>query len=96
MKGSLLTVVVSVIALSFGLILGYLLNRYLSRARVESAEAEAKRLLTEAQTRAKELVLAAKDEALKLRDREKAPRSPERGGKAAEAARGHRPQDGAH
>ena len=68
MKGLLLTVVVSVIALSFGLILGYLLNRYLSRARVESAEAEAKRLLTEAQTRAKELVLAAKDEALKLRD----------------------------
>jgi ribonuclease Y len=58
----------SVIALSFGLILGYLLNRYLSQARIESAEAKAKRLLAEARTESKELVLAAKDEALKFRD----------------------------
>ncbi len=58
----------SVIALSFGLILGYLLNRYLSQARIESAEAKAKRLLAEAQTKSKELMLAAKDEALKFRD----------------------------
>ncbi len=72
MNGLLLTVAVSVIALSLGLILGYLLNRYLSRARAESAETEARRLLDEAQTKSKELVLAAKDEALKFRDQAEA------------------------
>lgn len=72
MQGLPLTIVGSVIALLFGLILGYLLSRYLSRSRVESAEAQAKRLLAEAQTESKELVLAAKDEALKIRDRAEA------------------------
>ena len=72
MNGLPLIIVSSVIALSFGLILGYLLNRYLSQSRIESAEAEAKRLLTEAQTKSKELVLAAKDEALKFRDQAEA------------------------
>jgi ribonuclease Y len=67
-----LTIAGSVIALSFGFILGYLLNRYLSQARIESAQAEAKRLLAEAQTQSKELVLAAKDEALKFRDQAEA------------------------
>ncbi|MFQ5813972.1 MAG: ribonuclease Y [Anaerolineae bacterium] len=68
MNGLPLAIAGSVIALSFGLILGYLLNRYLSQARIESAEAKAKRLLAEAQTKSKELVLVAKDEALKFRD----------------------------
>ena len=72
MNGLPLIIVSSVIALSFGLILGYLLNRYLSQSRIESAEAEAKRLLGEAQTKSKELVLAAKDEALKFRDQAEA------------------------
>jgi ribonuclease Y len=72
MNGLPLTIAGSVIALSFGLILGYLLNRYLSRSRVESAQAAAKRLLAEAQTKSKELVLAAKDEALKIRDQAEA------------------------
>jgi ribonuclease Y len=72
MNGLSLAIAGSVFALSLGLILGYLLNRYLSQARIESAAAEAKRLLAEAQTRAKELVLAAKDEALKFRDQAEA------------------------
>ena len=72
MNGLPLAIAGSVIALSFGLILGYLLNRYLSQARIESAEAKAKRLLAEAQTKSKELVLAAKDEALKFRDQAEA------------------------
>jgi ribonuclease Y len=67
-----LTIISSVISLSFGLIVGYLLNRYLSQSRIESAQAEARRVLTEAQTRSKELVLAAKDEALKFRDQAEA------------------------
>jgi len=72
MNGLPLAIAGSVIALSLGLILGYLLNRYLSQARIESAEVGAQRLLAEAQTRAKELVLAAKDEALKFRDQAEA------------------------
>ncbi len=67
MNGLPLVVISSVIALSFGLIVGYLINRYLNQKRIESAEAEAKRLLSDAQTESKELVLAAKDEALKFR-----------------------------
>jgi ribonuclease Y len=72
MNGLPLTVAGLVIALLFGLILGYLLNRYLSRARLESAEAKVKRLLTEAQTKSKELILVAKDEALKFHDQAEA------------------------
>jgi ribonuclease Y len=72
MNGLPLAIAGSVIALSLGLILGYLLNRYLSQARIESAEVEAKRLLAEAKTKAKELVLAAKDDALKFRDQAEA------------------------
>jgi len=72
MNGWPLTIVVSVIALSSGLILGYLLNQYLSRSRVESAQTEVKRLLAEAQTKSKELVFAAKDQALKFRDQAEA------------------------
>jgi ribonuclease Y len=67
-----LMIVSSVISLSFGLIVGYLLNRYLGQSRMESAQAEARRVLTEAQTKSKELVLAAKDEALKFRDQAEA------------------------
>ncbi len=72
LSGFPLVVVGSVIALSLGVILGYLLNRYLSQARLESAEAKAKRLMAEAQTKSKELLLAAKDEALKFRDQAEA------------------------
>ena len=72
MKGLPLTIAISVIALLFGLIVGYLLNRYLNRGRIESAGAEVKRLLAEAQTKSKELVLTAKDEALKFRDQAEA------------------------
>jgi ribonuclease Y len=59
-------------ALLFGLILGYLLNQYRNRSRLESAETEVKRLLEEAQTESKELVLVAKDEALKIRSQAEA------------------------
>ena len=72
MNGLPLIIAGSVIALLGGLILGYLLNQYLGRSRVESAEVEVKRLLAEAQTESKELVLAAKDEALKIRDQAEA------------------------
>ncbi len=62
----------SMMALLFGLVLGYLLNQYRNRSRLESAEAEVKRLLEGAQTESKELVLVAKDEALKIRSQAEA------------------------
>ncbi len=58
----------AIIALLLGFTLGFLLSNYLSRSRVESAKAEAQRLLAEAQTKSRELVLAAKDEAIKIRN----------------------------
>ncbi len=72
MRELLLTIASSVIALLFGLIVGYLLNRYLNRRHIESTEVEVKHLLAEAQTKSKELVLAAKDEGLKFRDQAEA------------------------
>ena len=53
---------------TLGLVLGYLIRGYLGRAKLMSSRAEAERLLEEAQTRYKEMILAAKDEALKIRD----------------------------
>ncbi len=66
------TMMVSIVTLLFGLILGYLLNQYRSRSRLESAETEVRRLLEEAQTQSKELLLAAKDEAIRMRSQAEA------------------------
>lgn len=72
MSGLPLIIGGAIVVLLLGFILGLLLSNYLSRSRVESAKAEAKRLLTEAQTKSKELVLAAKSEAIKIRDQAEA------------------------
>ena len=72
MNGLLLDAAKILVAGVVGLILGYLLRQYISKAQIESAEAEAKRLLAEAQTKFKETVLAAKDEALRIRDQAEA------------------------
>ncbi len=72
MDGLYLIIGGAIIALLLGFTLGFLLSNYLSRSRVESARAEANRLLAEAQTKSKELVLAAKSEAIKIRDQAEA------------------------
>jgi ribonuclease Y len=59
------------ISLGVGLIallLGYFLRQYLGETRLKSAQAEAERILTEAEAQKKDLLLQAKEEAIQLRD----------------------------
>ncbi len=61
------TVVATIVVAVLAFVLGYLLKQYLSSAQIKSARDDAERLLEEAQNRQKELLLEARDEALKLR-----------------------------
>jgi len=63
-----LDIFVALGGIALGIVLGYLINRYLSKAKLRSARTEAECLLEEAQTKHKEMVLAARDEALRIRD----------------------------
>jgi len=62
----LLVVLIPVAAAGFAL--GYLLFRFRDRARIQAMEEEAQRLLEQAQIQQKEILLAAKDEAIRLRE----------------------------
>lgn len=63
-----MNVIPILIAIVFGLILGYFLREYFIESRAKSAQSAAEKLLVEAQAKYKEMVLAAKDEALRIRD----------------------------
>ena len=65
--GLLGTILIAFVALAVGAVAGYLVKHYLVRARIELATIEASKLIADAETKAKELVLAARDEALKIR-----------------------------
>ncbi len=56
----------AILGVGFGL--GFVVRQYLLRQRWQAAEEESERLLTQAQTRAREMTLAAKDEALHIRE----------------------------
>ena len=58
-----IALVIAVIAFA----LGYVLQRYQSESKLKSAQAQAERVLTEADAAAKDLILKAKDESLRLR-----------------------------
>jgi len=68
MNGWILTGLEILAASLVGVICGYLLRQYLGEVKIKSAKVQANALLTEAQTKYKEMLLAAKDEALKIRD----------------------------
>jgi ribonuclease Y len=68
MNGWLSTVIEILAAGLVGLVCGYLLKLYLGEAKVQSAKAQADTLLAGAQTKYKEMLLAAKDEAHRIRD----------------------------
>ena len=53
-------------ALLIGLIIGYLLNLFLTNKRISSARARAENLLTEAKNKAQDLLLEAKSNSLKI------------------------------
>jgi len=57
-----------VTALAIGLVLGYLFSRLSGRSRVRKARAEAQRVLEEAESQARALILSVKDEAVQIRN----------------------------
>lgn len=62
----LLVALIPVAAAAF--VLGYMLFRFRDRARLQEMEEEARRILEQAQIQEKEILLAAKDEAIRLRE----------------------------
>jgi ribonuclease Y len=66
--GLAFAVVLSLVTLFVGLAIGYLVTRYLTKTQVQSAALETERALAEANAQSKEILLAAKGEALKLRE----------------------------
>jgi ribonuclease Y len=61
-------IIVALIAAAVGGVLGYFFKQYQAEQEAKALRLEVDHVIEEAQTRAKEMVLAAKDEALKLRD----------------------------
>ncbi|MBI4294644.1 MAG: ribonuclease Y [Chloroflexi bacterium] len=67
MSQGLLILLVSVIALGLGGGVTYLVLRFMASKKVSAAEEQAERLVTEAKTKSKEMLLEAKEEAIKVR-----------------------------
>jgi ribonuclease Y len=63
----MIAIIIAILALSAGIAIGYFANRYQMKATGKVAKLEAERLVEEANTQAREIVLAAKDEELRLR-----------------------------
>ncbi len=63
-----LTIVTAIAGVLLGGVLGYFIKQYVGESRIKSTQAEAGRLLEEAQARAREIELAARDQSLKLRN----------------------------
>ncbi|NLE45982.1 MAG: ribonuclease Y [Chloroflexi bacterium] len=64
----ILTLIAVILALAVGFGSGYLLRRHLIRSQVRLQEQRAGHMVEEAEKKASEIVLAAKDEAIKLRN----------------------------
>ncbi len=62
------TIIVVIVALIVGAAIGYAIYAILAQQRVRSAEGTAQKLVLEAQAKEKEILLDAKDEALKMRN----------------------------
>jgi ribonuclease Y len=58
----------ALLALAVGIVIGYLIQTYRSKAIGQSAEMEAQRLINDAKSQAREITLAARDEELQLRE----------------------------
>jgi ribonuclease Y len=64
--GSLMPIVGLLAAALMGFALGYVIRQYWATSKVKAAQAEADRLLAEAETKQKEMLLEGKDEVLKI------------------------------
>ena len=63
-----LTIVTAIAGVLLGGVLGYFIKQYISESRIKSAQVDAERMLEEAQARAKEIELAARDQVHELRN----------------------------
>jgi ribonuclease Y len=63
-----LTIVTAIAGVLLGGVLGYFIKQYISESRIKSAQVEVERMLEEAQARAKEIELAARDQVHELRN----------------------------
>jgi ribonuclease Y len=68
MQPVVFAVVAAVIGLALGLVGGYFYFQYRSRLLVEGADRQVERILADADTKAKEVLIQARDEAHRLRD----------------------------
>lgn len=68
MGNPLMILVISFVVGLIAFALGYFLRQYLGAVKLKSAEAEAQRTLSEAEAQKKDLLLQAKEEAIRLRD----------------------------
>lgn len=60
-----------ILAAAIGIAVGFALRKILARGKVEGAEAKAERILQEARQQEKELILSAKDQAIKITEEAK-------------------------
>jgi ribonuclease Y len=67
MPTAIVAIIVGVIALAVGALIGQLLLKRRESEKATAAQAEANRIVAEAQTREKEALLSAKEEAMKIR-----------------------------
>ncbi len=65
--GFLIVALIALIAVVIGGGLGYFIKQYTVRSKIQSAEAEVIKMISEAETKSKELLLTAKSDALKIR-----------------------------
>ncbi len=65
-------VIAAILALLIGVAIGYAIRYYMAKAMGKAARLEAERLITEAETQARELNLSTKDKVLRLREKAEA------------------------
>ena len=67
MPGAIAIILVGILALAVGALVGFNLRLRINQAQLATAERSAARILSEAQTKQKEILLEAKEEAIRTR-----------------------------
>ena len=65
--GWLIVLAIAIVAVAIGIVAGYFIKTYMVRSKIESAKIEVAKMIAEAETKSKELILSARTEALKIR-----------------------------
>src|SRR5512136_2095933 len=67
MPGAIAIILIGILALAVGALVGFNLRLRINQAQLATAERSAARILSEAQTKQKEILLEAKEEAIRTR-----------------------------